>query len=433
LSAPEKPSRLLSAYRTATGLAEPLAGALLNRRLKRGKEDGDRLPERLGRPGRVRPRGAIIWIHAASVGESLSVLPVIREIGQMRPDATVLITTGTVTSSRLMGERLPANAFHQFVPLDTPGAVSAFLDYWKPSLALWVESELWPNMLHEARRRRIPLVLINARMSDKSFRGWQRAPAMARELMGSFALCLAQDADVAGKLTLLGAQHVETPGNLKLVGDPLPFDANVLGGLRAVIGGRPVWLLASSHEGEEQLAAFTHRDLAVRIPGLLTIIVPRHPQRGPQVAQALAPLFSVARRAAGEVPAQDTEIYIADTLGELGIFYRLTPLAVIGGSFVPHGGQNPLEPARLGVAVLSGPHIGNFRDIYRILVEAGGAEVLASNDLLTQRAGELLSNELELSRRGQAAGRAAGTKQPLVRTMELLAPYLRSLDAIADA
>ena len=363
MSGPEKPSRLLSAYRTATGFAEPLAGSLLNRRLKRGKEDGDRLPERLGRPGRVRPRGAIIWIHAASVGESLSVLPVIREIGHMRPDATVLVTTGTVTSSRLMAERLPANAFHQFVPLDTPGAVSAFLDYWKPSLALWLESELWPNMLHEARQRQIPLVLINARMSDKSFRGWQRAPAMARELIGSFALCLAQDADVAEKLTLLGARQVETPGNLKLVGDPLPFDANVLGGLRAVIGGRPVWLLASSHEGEGQLAAFTHRDLAAHIPGLLTIIVPRHPQRGLQVAQALAPLFRVARRAAGEVPAPDTEIYIADTLGELGIFYRLTPLAVIGGSFVPHGGQNPLEPARLGVAVLSGPHIGNFRDI----------------------------------------------------------------------
>ena len=433
MSAPERPSRLLNVYRGVTGLAEPLAGSLLNRRLKRGKEDSERLPERLGKPGRVRPKGPIVWIHAASVGESLSVLPVIREIERQRPDVSVLVTTGTVTSARLMAERLPRQAFHQFVPLDTPGAVSAFLDYWKPGLALWVESELWPNMLHEARARHIPLVLLNARMSDKSFQGWMRAPRMARELIGAFDLCLAQDAGVADKLSRLGAAHVETPGNLKLVGDPLPFDANVLGTLRAAIGGRPVWLIASTHDGEEQLAAFTHRDLTARIPGLLTIIVPRHPQRGPQVAQSLAPLFRVARRSAGELPGPDTELYIADTLGELGIFYRLAPLAVIGGSFVPHGGQNPLEPARLGVAVLSGPHVGNFRDIYRILVEAGGAEVLASNELLTQKAGELLLDELELSRRGQAAGRAAGTKQPLVRTMDLLAPYLRSLHATADA
>jgi 3-deoxy-D-manno-octulosonic-acid transferase len=433
MSAAERPSRLLSAYRAATGFAEPLASTLLRRRLARGKEDADRLPERLGRPGRVRPKVAIIWIHAASVGESVSILPVIREITRIRPDACILVTTGTVTSSRLMCERLPENAFHQFVPVDTPGAVRAFLDYWKPSLALWVESELWPNMLHETRQRQIPLVLINARMSDKSFRGWMRAPLMAREMLGAFDLCLAQDESVAGKLTALGARRVETPGNLKLVGDPLPFDAHVLGGLRAAIGDRPCWLLASSHDGEEQLAAFTHRDLVRRIPGLLTLIVPRHPQRGQQVAQSLAPLFRVALRSAGETIAADTEIYVADTIGELGVFYRLAPLAVIGGSFVPHGGQNPLEPARLGVAVLSGPHIGNFRDIYRILVEAGGAEVLASNDQLTQRAGELLLDELELSRRGQAAARAAGTKEPLTRTMDLLEPYLRTLHATADA
>ncbi|MEQ1754968.1 MAG: 3-deoxy-D-manno-octulosonic acid transferase [Micropepsaceae bacterium] len=425
----KKPSRILSAYRAATGFAEPLAARLLQQRLARGKEDGDRLPERLGRPGRVRPKGPIIWIHAASVGESVSILPLIRELGRLRPDATVLVTTGTVTSGRVMGERLPPNAFHQFVPVDTPSAVRAFLDYWQPGLALWVESELWPNMLHETKLRQIPVILINARMSDNSFKRWRRAKAMAAELLGTFDLCLAQDEDVAAKLELLGATHVETPGNLKLVGEPLPFDAGVLGSLRAAVGGRPVWLLASSHDGEEQLAAFTHRDLAAHIPNLLTIMVPRHPQRGPQVAQNLMPLFRVARRSAGELPSANTELYIADTLGELGVFYRLAPLAVMGGSFVPHGGQNPLEPARLGVAVLSGPHIGNFRDIYRILVTAGGAEVLASNDQLTQRTGQLLTDDLELTRRGEAAARAAGTKEPLIRTFELLAPYLRNLHA----
>ena len=423
-----KGSRLLSAYRAATGFAEPLAARLLRRRLARGKEDEDRLPERLGRPGRVRPKGPLVWIHAASVGESISVLPLIRELGRTRPDASVLVTTGTVTSGRVMGERLPENAFHQFVPVDTPSAVRAFLDYWQPSLALWVESELWPNMLHEIKQRDIPAVLINARMSESSFRNWRRAPLAANELLSSFGMCLAQDDDVAEKLSALGASHVAVPGNLKLVGDPLPFDTDVLAELRSATGGRPMWLLASSHDGEEQLAAFTHRDLTALFPRLLTIIVPRHPQRGPQVAASLEPLFRIARRSKGELPDRDTEIYIADTLGELGVFYRLCPLAVMGGSFVPHGGQNPLEPARLGAAVLSGPHIDNFRDIFRLLVASGGVEVLTSNDQLTARLTALLDNDIETIQRGQAAAQVAGTKEPLVRTFELLAPFLGALD-----
>ena len=428
-----KRSRLLSAYRAATGFAEPLAARILRNRLARGKEDEDRLPERLGRPGRVRPKGPLVWIHAASVGESVSVLPLIRELGRVRPDTNVLVTTGTVTSGRVMGERLPANAFHQFVPVDTPSAVKAFLDYWQPDLALWVESELWPNMLHEIKERGIPAALINARMSETSFRNWRRAKQAARELLGTFNLCLAQDESVAEKLSALGAEHVEVPGNLKLVGEPLPFDADILAELRSAIGGRPMWLLASSHDGEEQLAAFTHRDLSALFPRLLTIIVPRHPQRGPSVAASLEPLFNIARRSKGELPSKSTEIYIADTMGELGVFYRLCPIAVMGGSFVPHGGQNPLEPARLGAAVLSGPHIDNFRDIFRILVASGGVEVLTSNDQLTERLGSLLHNDIETMQRGQAAAQVAGTREPLVRTFEFLAPYLRALSSHARA
>ncbi len=428
-----RPSRLLSAYRAATGFAEPLAARILRQRLARGKEDEDRLPERLGRPGRVRPKGPLVWIHAASVGESVSVLPLIRKLGELRPDTNVLVTTGTVTSGRVMGERLPANAFHQFVPVDTPSAVRAFLDYWQPGLALWVESELWPNMLHEIKERHIPAALINARMSDSSFRGWRRAKLAASELLGTFNLCLAQDEAVAEKLTALGATHVEVPGNLKLVGEPLPFDVEALTELRIAIGDRPMWLLASSHDGEEQLAAFAHRDLLAQFPNLLTIIVPRHPQRGPQIAASLEPLFHVARRSRGELPYDDTEIYIADTMGELGVFYKLCQLTVMGGSFVPHGGQNPLEPARFSAAVISGPHIHNFIDIFRILVEAGGAEVLTSNDQLTERLRSLLDNVDEIVQRGEAAEKVANTREPLDRTFALLKPYLSTLNGHARA
>jgi 3-deoxy-D-manno-octulosonic-acid transferase len=283
-------------------------------------------------------------------------------------------------------------------------------------------------MLHEIKQRQIPAVLINARMSESTFRNWRRAPLAASELLSSFELCLAQDDDVAEKLNALGARQVAVPGNLKLVGDPLPFDADVLAELRSAIGGRPMWLLASSHDGEEQLAAFTHRDLTALFPRLLTVIVPRHPQRGPEIAAALEPLFRIARRSKGELPDRNTEIYIADTMGELGVFYRLCPLAVMGGSFVPHGGQNPLEPARLGAAVLSGPHIDNFRDIFRILIASGGVEVLTSNDQLTARLSALLDNDIETMQRGQAAKEVAATKEPLVRTFELIAPYLGALD-----
>ncbi len=427
MMAEQRSSALLSAYRALTGFAEPLATRLLRRRLANGKEDPDRMPERLGRPGRVRPRGSVIWVHAASVGESLSVLPLIREIGRVRSDIHVLVTTGTVTSGRVMSERLPPFAFHQFVPVDTPSAVKAFLDHWRPDLALWVESELWPNMLSATHARRVPMILVNARMSDRSFRGWRRASGAARELIGTFDLCLAQDEGVAQKLKRLGASRVLVPGNLKLVGDPLPHDAGVLGDLRLETMDRPIWLLASSHPGEEEIAAQVHREVSQSLRRLLTVIVPRHPQRGADIAEKLGLDFRVKRRSKGELPAVETEIYIADTLGELGVFYRLSPIAVMGGSFVPHGGQNPLEPARIGVPVLSGPHVGNFKDIFRMLINAGGAEILSSHRELGVRLVALLSNPEAMAARGAAAMRAAGRREPLICTMDALEPYLLSL------
>ena len=427
MMAEQRSSALLSAYRALTGFAEPLATRLLRRRLANGKEDPDRMPERLGRPGRVRPRGSVIWVHAASVGESLSVLPLIREIGRVRSDIHVLVTTGTVTSGRVMSERLPPFAFHQFVPVDTPSAVKAFLDHWRPDLALWVESELWPNMLSATHARRVPMILVNARMSDRSFRGWRRASGAARELIGTFDLCLAQDEGVAQKLKRLGASRVLVPGNLKLVGDPLPHDPGVLGDLRLETMDRPIWLLASSHPGEEEIATQVHREVSQHLKRLLTVIVPRHPQRGADIAEKLGLDFRVKRRSKGELPAAETEIYIADTLGELGVFYRLSPIAVMGGSFVPHGGQNPLEPARIGVPVLSGPHVGNFKDIYRMLINAGGAEIVSSAQDLGARLVALLDNPEAMATRGAAAMRAAGRREPLICTMDALEPYLLGL------
>jgi len=384
-------------YRAGTELLGPAIELWLKRRLARGKEDPARLPERLGRPGRARPPGRLIWLHAASVGEAMSVLPLIDRLLAARADASVLLTTGTVTSARLMAARLPARAFHQFVPVDRPSAVRRFLDHWRPDLALFVESELWPNLVGETAKRGRPMALVNARLSERSFRRWRRFGWLVRPLLGAFRLTLAQSEADAERLGALGAPEVRCLGNLKSAGLPLGADEAALAELRLAVGARPRWLAASTHPGEEAIAADVHRRLAGRFPGLLTAIAPRHPERGPELARTLG--LAVGRRAAGEPPGADA--YLADTLGEMGLLFRLCPVVFVGGSLVPHGGQNPLEPARLGCAVLFGPHMRNFAEAEARLL-AAGAERVADGAALAEAVGRLLADPGETARRGAA-------------------------------
>lgn len=350
-------------------LAAPGLRAMLRRRVGRGKEIQSRLPEREGIDPTPRPTGRLIWLHAASVGESQSILPVLSALRIQAPDTSILLTTGTVTSAALMAERLPAlgleSVLHRFVPLDVPGWVARFLDHWRPDAAGFVESELWPNLIGGCEARGIPMMLVNARMSARSLRGWQRAPGFARQMLGAFARVQAQSEIDAAHLRLLGARDVDAPGNLKLAAPPLPVDPVELARLRALTGARPIWLASSTHPGEEDVAGRVHRDLAAAHPGLLTIVVPRHPERGAAVAAAL----DAPRRAAGQDPGPG--VWVADTLGELGLLYRLAPLAFVGRSLVGQGGQNPLEPARLGCAIAVGPHTANFAESVRALEAAG--------------------------------------------------------------
>src|SRR5579864_3759617 len=317
----------LALYRGLTGVLAPAIPALLQNRIRRGKEDPGRIGERRGFASLPRPEATLIWIHAASVGESLAVLPLANCLLET-PDRSVLVTTGTVTSAELMQQRLPPRAFHQYVPLDLRGNVIRFLNHWRPDLALFVESELWPNLLLETRRRDIPVVLINARLSAKSFEGWKRAPGLARRMFGSFDLCLAQDEAIARRISALGGRDVRVAGNLKADAPPLPVDESALRTLRDSINGRPVFLAASTHQGEDQsvLAAAA----VIRQSGALTIIVPRHIERG-EMLQSLAAAqgFVCTRRQKSEVPESETDIYIADTMGELGLFYRTARVAFL--------------------------------------------------------------------------------------------------------
>jgi 3-deoxy-D-manno-octulosonic-acid transferase len=352
----------LMAYRLLSRVATPLAPVLLRQRMLRGKEDPGRMAERLGYTTLPRPDGILIWIHGASVGESLAALPLIEPLIRT-PGRRVLLTSGTVSSAQVLRQRLPQGVLHQFAAIDTPAAVTRFLDHWRPQIALFVDSEIWPNALIEAKRRNVLLALVNGRMSERSFTSWLRARRSARVLMSAYDLCLVQDARTEERLRLLGATKVEVTGGLKADAPALPADPVALDSLRQAINGRPVFLAAQTHPGEEATIFAVHDRLSETFPQLLTIIVPRHTERGAELL-ALSGLRPTARRAAGELPRRDTAIYLADTMGELGLFYRVARLAFVGGSLVPHGGQNPLEPARLGCPVLAGPFTENFSDAY---------------------------------------------------------------------
>lgn len=423
---------MLTIYSFLTGLSAPLLHAVLRERCRKGKEDPARLPERTGVPGKPRPPGKLAWIHAASVGEAQSALILIGAILKKYPDASVLLTTGTATSARLAEKRLPPRALHQYCPLDHPAWVNRFLDHWRPDAALWMESELWPNMLEAVRKRRIPAALVNARLSPGSFRRWRLAPRAAEKLLSAFSLCLAQTQEDAAQFHTLGAKNAIGGGNLKYAASPLPCDPAELARMRDAVAGRPVWLYASTHEGEEEMACRIHRALEPSIPGLLTVIVPRHPERGAAVAHTCekygpAPKL---RSAGNEPPSRGDRIYIADTLGELGLFYRLCPAACIGRSFSDDGGggHNPIEAAQLGCAVLHGPAVGNLGRIYDEFDAAGAALRLDDEAGLEACLKDLLTNPERLSAlRDKGAAFCARHASVLGRTEELLAPVLSAL------
>lgn len=381
----------LRTYRALTRAAKPLAALLLSYRLRHGKEHAVRLPERRGESKIVRPPGPLVWLHGASVGELMAILPLIERIRAR--DFSVLVTSGTVTSAELAERRLPAEVIHQFVPLDVPQFVNRFLDYWKPNLALFVESELWPNLIMSCSARRVPLFLVNGRLSERSFNRWRWTRRTIASLLSRFDLCLAQSADDAARYTGLGAPRVSTTGNLKLDAPAPPVDEDKLAAMKAATAGRPIIAATSTHPGEETVVTDAHRRLKHTFPGLLTVIAPRHPQRGPGIADiAKVAGLTSKLRSRGELPLPTTDIYVADTLGELGLFYRLAPIVFVGGSLVSHGGQNPIEAAKLGVAILHGPHVWNFAEIYSALDAAGGAEQVTDAGKLAVRIGAWLKD-----------------------------------------
>lgn len=414
---------LLRVYAGLTRVGEPGIRHYLSRRAARGKEDPARIEERYGVAGLLRPAGRLVWIHAASVGETLTILPVVREI--IERGAKVLLTTVTGTSARLAAERLPAGAFHQYVPVDVPRFIERFLDHWKPDLAIFAEQELWPNMLARTSARNIPIVLANGRMSPRSFRNWVRAKGLASSLLSHFDLCLAQSHGDANRLAELGAPRVIAAGNLKIDAPAPPVDEQDLARLMRIVGGRPVWAAASTHQGEEATIIELHRAIKERMPGLMTILAPRHPQRGNEVAGIAARAgLNIARRSLGEWPNAATDIFLVDTIGELGLVYRVTNVVFMGGSLVPHGGQNPIEAARLNTGILHGPHVHNFAEVYDAIDHDGGGITVETPNALASEVYRLLKDQGAANLLARNAGAAvASIGGALGKTMAALDSY----------
>ena len=356
---------VIGIYKVLITLAFPfLKLTYIRKRKKAKKEHSTRFNERLGNYKTPRPEGKLYWLHGASVGESVSMLPLIDKLLRENPDLSILVTTGTLTSAEIMAKRLPKRAFHQFIPFDVPAFAQKLIKHFKPDAVLWFESEFWPSLLSEVKKAKIPLILVNGRISDKSFETWKKFKFVSKEILSCFSLCLGQSEQDKNRLILLGAPKVACVGNLKFAGMPLPVDQNKLNVLKQQIGERKVLLLSSTHNDEEERFALYLPWLKENIQNVLTIVAPRHPNRGDDITRMYrCRNFNVAQRSREEDITPETDIYVADTIGEMGLWYALSAVSFVGGSIISHGGQNFMEAARDKNAVIVGPNMQNFAEI----------------------------------------------------------------------
>lgn len=420
-------SPVLGFYRAASSVLGAFAGGYLNDRAKRGKEDAARLGERFGRYTQARPAGVLVWLHAASVGESGVALALVEALAARNASLSFLLTTGTRTSADLVARRALARTTHVYAPLDRADCVRRFLDHWRPDAGVFVESELWPNLILEAEARGVKLALVNARMSPRTLRRWTRWRAAGRRLVGAFSYVSAADARTKDALAELRPAPLGAPGNLKLAAPAPRVDATARAALANEIGARPVWLAASTHQGEDEIALAAHDQLRRDFADALLIIAPRHPERGGDVAKLAA---DAPQRSLGTGPGA-APVYVADTLGELGTLYDLAPVSLVAGSLLPAlKGHNPIEPAKLGSAIVTGPYVESFQDLFAEMFAAGGAVRVEDAETLAAAIARLWRDEaarvkqLEAARAVTAQGADA-----FERTLDAIAALVPSVSA----
>ncbi|WP_415402547.1 3-deoxy-D-manno-octulosonic acid transferase [Tateyamaria sp. SN3-11] len=406
-----RPTALFYLYKAGAALALPFAARRAVNKLRAGGISIDRAHERLGHATAERSYGPLIWFHGASVGEAKSVLPLMARMAQDHPDTRLLLTSGTATSAQAVADRLPGGAIHQFSPLDGTGPLRRFLRHWRPDLCVLVESELWPNLLDTCATADIPVALLNARLSDKSAQGWKRFPSTAGYVLRGIRMAHCQDGRSRDHLRAMGLNFAQQGANLKSLVGPPRVDAATVAKGHAALNGRSIWVAASTHPGEEEMVLEAHKSLLATHPSLCLILVPRHPERAPEVMDLVASAdLSVARRSTGGNFGDGAQVYLADTMGETDLWYSLSPIVFLGGSFTDVGGHTPFEPAAAHTAILHGPNYRNFAETYAAFamkdasVEVADAATLGSavHDLLTHpsRAAQLAANARPLAQSG---------------------------------
>ena len=412
-----KRTLLLKSYSTVTRAVAPALPLWLHIRAQKGREIPGRLAERYGISEYDRPDGKLVWMHAASVGESQMLMPLLRRIRHEMPGTHILMTTGTVTSAELLARQLPDNTVHQYIPADHPKTVKSFLSHWQPDLAIFAESELWPNIIMQSRDQAIPMVLLNARMSAKSIRRWEKyGKESGRALLACFDLILAADRQTADRLISLTGQDIENTGNLKDAAPTLIFDPDEARGLKTQIGRRPVWCAASTHKGEEDLIAAAVAEIKKKKPGALLLLAPRHPERVPDIMQVFFRAgLKVHKRSDGCSISDVTDVFIFDIIGKTGLMYATAPVSFIGGSLIKGlSGHNPLEPARLGSAVITGNHTASFADTYMALLAFGGAKRILTPADIAPAVLHLMNNEDARTAQVDAALRYAKSRDAVL-------------------
>ena len=419
------------AYRILTAGLTPLLPLWLKRRARAGKEDSTRLPERYGIAALTRPEGRLFWMHGASVGEVTMLLPVIKALTATYPKAHILVTSGTVTSANLLTQRLPENCIHQYAPLDRRKFVNRFLGHWQPDLAIWAESEIWPNLVLETQARNIPMALLNARMSKKSLTGWARRKGFAKQIFSAFDYIQAADVQTAQGLSQITGKNLPAFASLKEAAAPLPFDAALQKQLQSALGHRPIWCAASTHKGEDEIILRAHAQVLKAHPQALLILAPRHPERSEDIALLASEILKDAQsmfHSHGEMPNDTTQIYIIDTIGDMGLAFSLSSAAMMCGS-LKDGlfGHNPLEPARQKNAILTGPHVESFKNIYQDMFTFGAAVPILEGMELSQTISDYFSNPETLAKHQARAFEFAQSRQEVLDiTLQNLSPFIDS-------
>jgi len=419
---------LLSTYRWAGAASYPIVGSYLARRASGGSDEKARRRERYGRAGQSRPAGPLVWMHAAGDGETIALVGLIETV--LQQGIRVVLTTSSVSSGKLVEERLGQRIIHQFVPLDFKPAVSRFLSHWQPDLAIIAESEIWPMTILELSARRIPHILVNGRMSDRAFAAWKKRAYLAEALFENFSLVVAQSEKDAERFRLLGARPVKVSGNLKTDIGPAPVNEDELDRLHGQIGRRECWTALATVKGEEVLLAEVHKLLKTRYQGILSVVVPREPYRADEIENEMTALgLNVSRRARGDKITSRTDILLGDTQGESGLYPRVAEVAFLGNSLVEGcGGCNPLETILAGSAVLSGQGIGYYRDIYTPLIARGGVKLVNDHTMLAGAVNFLLKNRVaRVNMSNAAVGALDDMRGALGRTLRELEPYIQPL------